>query len=858
MRRAYLAWMTAATTVIVPLAVSAQSPYRRGDANTDGSLDIGDPIATLSTIFRGVGELTCRAAADANGDDGIDISDPVYSLVYLFRGGAAPPAPFPDCAWVPIESLSCESYPAANCPVLPPTSSLPTFIAALWGDGPESCRFDGLGSFEVRAGRCTELGGAPAGGPFELVEEPPLIWVAEPPPVVVDRVIPVSIATTLELDADTVVFDLLVPDPEGGIWALEASRAPLIDGIAESVIDVSDEFSGPLGLRATAWKSDALVEADLVESVWGIERTIDPRPLEFPRAIASTVTERPFVVGVEHGPLVDLSIVLSGTQSGDPVIAQALDQVLQRENALILAEKNANGPNVRAQRDLLAATNAELAETRVRLANARRAKAAHLAAAAHAFTLLEKVRQALGILDTYFTPAWLDKLKELITSREALLAGVRASDRDELDQALADKRSRLEALRAELESKRAQLETLEAEHEALKEAVRDAFNAAKATLGNHIGDLVVRDDGASFRLYGLAVAPDGSSATPHVPTSAEFRAREAELKAKIAELSATFAEIEACKSAIENLEKEEAELAANVAKLEAGASEIAEIDEILDAWFHDLADPPSHLPHAAALLARLRACGLGDFADALEALFGDPPRTCAELEDFRRRLEDLRARLAARAAELDEERLRAIAAAEAEEEKARQEAELAAEQEAESAAQGGGVGGAAGEETAGERGAYGEAVGGLEGGAAARSAKDRMRELQGAAQGGDQDALAELAQLVGLGLIDEFFPNTGLGAVIGGVLTIAELPECRCRVLKAFRQLLLSRDGTDAHANASLFLLEWTKCAGLPPLSGIAVIGGDLIADRILKIPRELRIRMAKTTEDVICLRCMN
>ncbi|HNU24603.1 MAG TPA: DNRLRE domain-containing protein [Planctomycetota bacterium] len=89
--------------------------FRRGDSNTDGKIDVADPVRTLAYIFSH-GTLNCLDAADANDDGSIDIADPIYTLAYLYSNGPAPRSPFPGCGLDPTEDqLDCASYPA-QCP----------------------------------------------------------------------------------------------------------------------------------------------------------------------------------------------------------------------------------------------------------------------------------------------------------------------------------------------------------------------------------------------------------------------------------------------------------------------------------------------------------------------------------------------------------------------------------------------------------------------------------------------------------------------------------------------------------------------------------------------------------------------
>jgi hypothetical protein len=72
----------------------------RGDANTDGTLDLADPVRILDHLFLGR-PLGCEAlvniAADVNDSGSVQIDDGIALLNFLFLGGPPPAAPFPDC-----------------------------------------------------------------------------------------------------------------------------------------------------------------------------------------------------------------------------------------------------------------------------------------------------------------------------------------------------------------------------------------------------------------------------------------------------------------------------------------------------------------------------------------------------------------------------------------------------------------------------------------------------------------------------------------------------------------------------------------------------------------------------------------
>ena len=91
--------------------------FRRGDANEDGSVDIGDAIFMLYTLMLGGPDSGCKDATDANDSGTHDIADIIYILNFQFTGGAEPPAPgISECGVdaTPNDGLGCNSY--GGCP----------------------------------------------------------------------------------------------------------------------------------------------------------------------------------------------------------------------------------------------------------------------------------------------------------------------------------------------------------------------------------------------------------------------------------------------------------------------------------------------------------------------------------------------------------------------------------------------------------------------------------------------------------------------------------------------------------------------------------------------------------------------
>ncbi len=91
-------------------------PFKRGDANGDGGLDISDPLTDLLHTFQGA-PLGCLDAGDTNDDGAIDVADAILLLDYIFGGGATPPSPgIATCGTDPTDTdpLNCVTY--SSCP----------------------------------------------------------------------------------------------------------------------------------------------------------------------------------------------------------------------------------------------------------------------------------------------------------------------------------------------------------------------------------------------------------------------------------------------------------------------------------------------------------------------------------------------------------------------------------------------------------------------------------------------------------------------------------------------------------------------------------------------------------------------
>lgn len=95
----------------------ACTPFRRGDANDDGTVNLADAVRVLQYEFVPGTTVGCIDALDVNDDGRLDLSDPILLLLYLFAGGAEPAFPgVASCGRDPTQEpgLLCHRY--VSCP----------------------------------------------------------------------------------------------------------------------------------------------------------------------------------------------------------------------------------------------------------------------------------------------------------------------------------------------------------------------------------------------------------------------------------------------------------------------------------------------------------------------------------------------------------------------------------------------------------------------------------------------------------------------------------------------------------------------------------------------------------------------
>ena len=96
----------------------------RGDANSDGSINLTDGVVPLLYLFSGGAEPACLDATDTNDTGTVEITDAIIIFSWLFSGGAAPAEPSPlrpgysaeNCSEDPTDDgIGCDR-PSRVCP----------------------------------------------------------------------------------------------------------------------------------------------------------------------------------------------------------------------------------------------------------------------------------------------------------------------------------------------------------------------------------------------------------------------------------------------------------------------------------------------------------------------------------------------------------------------------------------------------------------------------------------------------------------------------------------------------------------------------------------------------------------------
>ena len=91
-------------------------PFRRGDFDGSGAVDLTVPILNLTFQFLGTVDVLCEDAADTDDSGVVDLTDPIQNLTFQFLGTFQIPAPGAcACGEDPTDdALGCDS-PQSGC-----------------------------------------------------------------------------------------------------------------------------------------------------------------------------------------------------------------------------------------------------------------------------------------------------------------------------------------------------------------------------------------------------------------------------------------------------------------------------------------------------------------------------------------------------------------------------------------------------------------------------------------------------------------------------------------------------------------------------------------------------------------------
>ena len=77
-------------TLVIEAGFVHASSVRRGDANADGIINVGDIVYLVTYLYKGGPSPIPPEAGDANCDGVVNVGDIVYLVSYLYKGGPPP------------------------------------------------------------------------------------------------------------------------------------------------------------------------------------------------------------------------------------------------------------------------------------------------------------------------------------------------------------------------------------------------------------------------------------------------------------------------------------------------------------------------------------------------------------------------------------------------------------------------------------------------------------------------------------------------------------------------------------------------------------------------------------------------
>lgn len=107
-----LAFRVRFTDDTVAIVLATATRFRRGDADADGRISLGDVVLVLYAVFLETHTSPCLKSLDADDDGNIRIGDVIQLLILIFRRNLSLREPFPGCGADPTSDLlGCDSFP---------------------------------------------------------------------------------------------------------------------------------------------------------------------------------------------------------------------------------------------------------------------------------------------------------------------------------------------------------------------------------------------------------------------------------------------------------------------------------------------------------------------------------------------------------------------------------------------------------------------------------------------------------------------------------------------------------------------------------------------------------------------------
>ena len=134
--------------------------------------------------------------------------------------------------------------------------------------------------------------------------------------------------------------------------------------------------------------------------------------------------------------------------------------------------------------------------------------------------------------------------------------------------------------------------------------------------------------------------------------------------------------------------------------------------------------------------------------------------------------------------------------------------------------------------------------------------RQQIKKLIRQTENGSEEAMEKLIVETGLEAFSKLGEEYTLSVgVIKGILKIAGMPDCKCKILEALRVLLKPGRKDIVDVLASEYLRVWKECTGVPTMSSVQA-GHDKIANMAKQIPDKKKKELVKIISEIITIEC--